>query len=80
MSKQAGSNIIHIDFSARKSTTESSINNSAQSFSQLLSHVIPTSDHQYTDESQDKWAEQLTPSERREQLKKDLEFIRNLED
>lgn len=79
MSKNKESNIIHIDFQARQSET-----NSTKSFSQLVGYVIPSADQQDRQEQQsewhDKWEEQLTPSERREQLQKDLEFIRNLED
>lgn len=77
MNKNKTSNIIHIDFQARQSEA-----NSTKSFSQLVGHIIPSADQPDHTQSEwhDNWEEQLTPSERREQLQKDLEFIRNLED
>lgn len=71
MSKQQDSNVIHIDFSSRQTKSD----NGVKSFSQLLNEVVP---NPYDD--QEEWQDNLTPKERSEQLKSDLEFLRQMSD
>lgn len=70
MSNQQDSNVIQVDFSAKKSVKET---NGVQSFSSLIGKVMTT-------DSPDEWPEDLTPKERCDQLKKDLEFLRKMND
>jgi hypothetical protein len=72
MSNKQNSNVIHVDFSSRKTHK---VCNGTQSFSQLIGNVIPTAD-----EDSDEWPEDLTPRERCDQLKLDLEFLRQMND
>jgi hypothetical protein len=72
MSNTQDSNVIHIDFPARKAHKKHS---GTQSFSQLISHVVTPAD-----EDPDEWPEDLTPRERCDQLKRDLEFLRQVND
>jgi hypothetical protein len=72
MSNKQDSNVIHVDFNSRKSHKTC---NGTQTFSQLIGNVIPTAD-----EGPDEWPEDLTPRERCDQLKRDLEFLRQMND
>jgi len=71
MSKQQDSNVIHIDFSSRKEKTD----NSTKPFTHFLNDVVPSpyDDHNHV-------SEELSPKERHDQLKKDLEFLRQMND
>lgn len=66
MSNKQDSNVIHIDFNLRKAHKRSC---GIKSFSQLIDNVIKTPDE---------WPEDLTPRERCDQLKQDLEFLRQM--
>ena len=70
MSKQHDSNVIQVDFNAKKPVKEKS---ETQPFSSLIDYVMTT-------ECPDEWPEDLTPTERCDQLKKDLEFLRKMND
>ena len=72
MSNKQDSNVIHIDFNERKAHKQSI---GTKSFSQLIGNVITSSD-----EGPDEWPEDLTPRERCDQLKRDLEFLRQMND
>jgi len=72
MSNKQDSNVIHIDFHSRKALKKS---NGTQTFSQLIGNVISP-----VDEGPDEWPEDLTPRERCDQLKRDLEFLRQMND
>lgn len=63
------SNVIYVDF------TVSSAKKNIQLFSTLLNTVLPI-DNMQVDKSE--WTEKLTTRERHEQLKRDLEFIRQI--
>jgi len=69
MSNQHDSNVIQVDFSAKKSAKEK---NGTQPFSSLIERVM------MTPTGPDEWPEDLTPRERCDQLKKDLEFLRKM--
>jgi hypothetical protein len=69
MSNPHDSNVIQVDFSTKKSVKEK---NGIQPFSALIENVMTTT------EGPDEWPEDLTPSERCDQLKKDLEFLRKM--
>lgn len=71
MSKQQDSNVIHIDFSSRKENADKS----TKPFTHFLNDVVPSP----YDDSSDVF-EELTPKERHDQLKKDLEFLRQMND
>lgn len=71
MSNKQDSNVIHIDFKSRKAHK---ICDGTKTFSQLIGNVLPT------DEGPDEWPEDLTPRERCDQLKRDLEFLRQMND
>jgi hypothetical protein len=69
MSKQRDSNVIKVDFSAKRVLRKE---HGTQCFSSLIEKVIGiTDDH-------DEWPEDLTPRERSEQLRKDLDFLRTM--
>ena len=70
MSKQHDSNVIRVDFNAKKPVKEK---NETQPFSSLIDYVMTT-------KCPDEWPEDLTPTERCDQLKKDLEFLRKMND
>ncbi|CCK76308.1 MAG: hypothetical protein KBT75_14350 [Oleispira antarctica] len=72
MSNQQDSNVIHIDFQDRKALKKS---DGTKTFSQLIGHVIAP-----VEEGPEEWPEDLTPKERREQLKRDLDFLRQMND
>lgn len=69
MSKQLDSNVIQIDFNAKRALKKE---HGTESFSSLIERVMET------EEGHDEWPEDLTPKERSEQLKKDLEFLRRM--
>lgn len=69
MSNQHTSNVIQVDFSAKRSLKEK---NGTQPFSSLIGNVMATT------EGPDEWPEDLTPKERCDQLKKDLDFLRKM--
>jgi hypothetical protein len=69
MSKQHDSNVIQVDFSAKRSLKEK---DGIQPFSSLIGNVMRTT------EGPDEWPEDLTPKERCDQLKKDLDFLRKM--
>lgn len=69
MSKQQDSNVIEVDFNSRKEKTD----NGVKPFSQLLQNIVP---NPYDDHEE--WTDNLSPQERREQLKSDLEFLRQI--
>ena len=69
MSNPHDSNVIQVDFRAKRSVKE---NNGTQPFSSLIDNVMKTT------EGPDEWPEDLTPTERCDQLKKDLEFLRKM--
>jgi predicted CopG family antitoxin len=69
MSKQSDSNVIQIDFNAKKKVKKE---HGTESFSSLIERVMETK------EGHDEWAEDISPRERAEQLKKDLEFLRKM--
>jgi hypothetical protein len=71
MSNQHDSNVIQVDFSAKRSSKEKS---GTQPFSTLIDNVMTTA------EGPDEWPEDLTPKERCNQLKKDLDFLRKMND
>ncbi|MFT4765838.1 MAG: hypothetical protein ACI9OH_002952 [Oleispira sp.] len=70
MSNKQDSNVIHIDFHARKAHKK---DNGTQAFSQLISNFVAP-----TEDAVEEWPEDLTPRERSEQLKRDLEFLRQM--
>jgi len=70
MSNQQDSNVIHIDFQSRKALKR---NDGTQTFSQLIGNVMAN-----TEEGPEEWPEDLTPRERCDQLKRDLEFLRQM--
>jgi hypothetical protein len=72
MSNKQDSNVIHIDFHARKAHKKHS---GTQSFSQLIGNVVAP-----VDDDPDEWPEDLTPRERCDQLKRDLDFLRQMND
>lgn len=72
MSKKQDSNVIHIDFNERKALQKS---NGTHTFSQLIGDIVTP-----TTNDLDEWPEDLTPQERREQLKQDLDFLRKMSD
>ena len=72
MSNKQDSNVIHIDFSTRRAHQRS---NGTKTFSQLIGDVIAPEN-----EGPDEWPEDLTPRERCDQLKRDLEFLRQMND
>lgn len=72
MSNKQDSNVIHVDFHSRKALKN---NNNAQAFSELIGNVLAT-----VDEGPDEWPEDLTPRERSDQLERDLEFLRQIND
>jgi|TARA_B110000438_G_C15430151_1_gene485757 hypothetical protein len=72
MSNTQDSNVIHIDFHARKAHKKSA---GTQTFSQLIGHVITPAEN-----GTEEWPEDLTPRERSDQLKRDLEFLRQMND
>lgn len=69
MSNPHDSNVIKVDFSAKRSVKAK---NGTQPFSTLIEKMMTTS------EGPDEWPEDLTPTERCDQLKKDLEFLRKM--
>lgn len=69
MSKQQDSNVIHVNFKSPKPKAD----NGTQSFNQLLGDVVPN-----PHDNKDEFIEKLTPSERSEQLRKDLDFLLNM--
>ena len=72
MSNKQDSNVIHIDFHDRKALKKS---DGTQTFSQLIGNVITPAEA-----DSEEWPEDLTPRERREQLKRDLDFLRQMSD
>jgi hypothetical protein len=66
MSKQPNSNVIHVNFKSPKAKAD----NGTQPFNQLLEDVVPN-----PHDNKDEFIEKLTPSERSEQLRKDLDFL-----
>jgi hypothetical protein len=72
MSNKQDSNVIHIDFHARKALKK---DDGTQTFSQLIGDVIAPSE-----DNTEEWPEDLTPRERSDQLKRDLEFLRQMND
>jgi hypothetical protein len=72
MSNKQDSNVIHIDFHARKALKK---DDGTQTFSQLIGDVIAP-----TEDTTEEWPEDLTPRERSDQLKRDLEFLRQMND
>ncbi|MFT6113940.1 MAG: hypothetical protein ACJA10_000876 [Oleispira sp.] len=72
MGNKQDSNVIHIDFKDRKAHK---ISNGTQAFSQLIGNVIAP-----TENTLEEWSEDLTPTERSEQLKRDLEFLQQMND
>jgi predicted CopG family antitoxin len=69
MSKQSDSNVIKIDFNTKAVVKKE---HNTESFSSLMERVMETK------EGNDEWAEDISPKERSEQLKKDLEFLRKI--
>jgi hypothetical protein len=69
MSKQSDSNVIKIDFNAKAVVKKE---HKTESFSRLMERVMETK------EGHDEWSEDVSPKERSEQLKKDLEFLRKI--
>ncbi|HCM06037.1 MAG TPA: hypothetical protein DIC30_08530 [Oceanospirillales bacterium] len=69
MSKQSDSNVIKIDFNAKAVVKKE---HKTESFSSLMERVMETK------EDHDQWSEDVSPKERSEQLKKDLEFLRKI--
>lgn len=63
------SNVIYVDF------TVSSTKKNIQLFSTILNTVLPIDNMQV---EKGEWTEKLTTRERHEQLKRDLEFIRQI--
>ncbi|MFT6190382.1 MAG: hypothetical protein ACJARQ_001868 [Oleispira sp.] len=72
MSNLQDSNVVHIDFQDRKALRK---RKGTQTFSQLIDHVVKPSKEGF-----DEWPEDLSPRERREQLKRDLDFLRQMSD
>jgi hypothetical protein len=72
MSNKQDSNVIHIDFKARTAIKK---NSGTQTFSQLIGNVMTP-----VEDGPDEWPEDLTPRERSEQLKRDLDFLRQMND
>ncbi len=69
MSKQSDSNVIKIDFNAKAVVKKE---RNTESFSSLMERVMETK------EGNNEWSEDISPKERSEQLKKDLEFLRKI--
>ena len=69
MSKQEDSNVIQVDFNTKKTIDEST---GIRSFTNLIDKIVKGT------EDPDEWPEDLTPKERCDQLKKDLEFLRKM--
>jgi hypothetical protein len=67
MSNLQDSNVVHIDFQDRKALKK---RKGTQTF-----HVVKPSKEGF-----DEWPEDLSPRERREQLKRDLDFLRQMSD
>ncbi len=65
----SNSNVIQVNFAARRETKEKA---QTASFSNLIDDVMSTTN------DLDEWPEDLTPRERCDQLKKDLEFLRKM--
>lgn len=71
MSDPKNSNVIQVNFAAKRKPKKCE---QTPSFSTLMGDVMSTSGEL------DEWPEDLTPRERCDQLKKDLEFLRKMND
>lgn len=71
MSINRDSNVIRIDFKANKK------DNGIKTFSQLLNQIIPE-DNNLMDDIINDWSEEISPSERHQNLKSDLEFLNQM--
>ncbi|MGK0250041.1 MAG: hypothetical protein ACI910_002809 [Oleispira sp.] len=67
MDNKQNSNVIHIDFRDRKAHK---VSDGTQVFYQRISGSITSSEN-----TTEEWPEDITPKERSEQLKQDLEFL-----
>lgn len=71
MNTNQDSNVISVDFKSRKK------DNGIKTFSQLLDQIIPE-ENDSMDEIINDWAEDISPLERYQNLKNDLEFLNQI--
>jgi hypothetical protein len=76
MGNKQDSNVIHVDFRERKAHE---VSDETQAFSQLVDDIISPIENT-TEESPEEWLEEISPKERSEQLKRDLEFLQQMND
>jgi hypothetical protein len=76
MGNKQDSNVIHIDFRERKAHE---VSDETQAFSQLIGDAISPMENT-TEEWPEEWKEEISPKERSEQLKRDLEFLQKKND
>lgn len=69
MSKLSDSNVIKIDFNTKRVVKKT---HKTDSFTHLMARIMDT------EEPENIWSEDISPKERSEQLKQDLEFLRNI--
>jgi hypothetical protein len=76
MGNKQDSNVIHVDFRERKAHK---VSDGTQAFSQLISDAISPTENTI-EEWPEEWLEEISPKERSEQLKRDLEFLQQMHD